>query len=177
MRTDAQLVREARRDAGPFRELYDRYAERMYAFHLRRTRDPEAALDLTAETFAQAWQSRTRFRDEAGGSAGPWLFGIARNLLLTSVRRASLERSACERLGLPTASTSPPDASWLSSLHDAMEELPIGQREAIRLHVIDDLPYATVGGSLGISESAARVRVHRGLRTLRRQLRIKETAR
>ncbi len=50
MRSDAELVREARSDAAAFRELYDRYADGVYGYHLRRTRDPDAAHDLTAET-------------------------------------------------------------------------------------------------------------------------------
>jgi DNA-directed RNA polymerase specialized sigma24 family protein len=67
-------------------------------YHLRRTRDDDAAHDLTAETFAQAWLVRARFRDDCGGTAGPWLFGIARNVLLMSVRRRRLEAAARERL-------------------------------------------------------------------------------
>ena len=68
-RTDAALLLAARTDPGAFRELYERYAEQLHGFHLRRTSDADAAYDLTAETFAQAWLSRGRFRDEAGGSA------------------------------------------------------------------------------------------------------------
>jgi DNA-directed RNA polymerase specialized sigma24 family protein len=98
MRSDAELLVAARSDASAFRELYERYADRVYGYHLRRSQDPHAAHDLTAETFAQAWLSRARFHDEARGSAGPWLFGIARHVLLVSVRRRQLERSACERL-------------------------------------------------------------------------------
>src|SRR6185312_8493515 len=92
MKSDADLIRAARTDAGAFRELYDRYAEQVHGYHLRRTRDSHAAHDLTAETFAQAWLARRRFRDHAGGSAGPWLFGIARNVLLLSVRRRRLKQ-------------------------------------------------------------------------------------
>ena len=87
MRSDAHLIEGARTDAWAFRELYGRYAERMYRFYLGRSRDADAAHDLTAETFAQAWLARARFEDVAGGSAGPWLFGIARNVLSASVRR------------------------------------------------------------------------------------------
>src|SRR3954465_14165585 len=100
MKTDAALLREARSNPGAFRELYERHARPVYGFPLRRTRDEHAALDLTAETFAQAWLSRARFRDEAGGSAGPWLYGIARNLLAQSVRKRTIELGACERLGV-----------------------------------------------------------------------------
>src|SRR5215207_11755658 len=98
--TDAELLASARTNAGAFRSLYDRYAARVLRYHERRTHDADAAHDLTAETFAQAWLAHGRFRDEAGGSAGPWLFAIARHVLLASVRREALERTACERLGL-----------------------------------------------------------------------------
>src|SRR5437016_2178994 len=94
--TDAELLAAARSDASSFRAFYDRYAGRVYRYHLRRTSDHEAAHDLTAETFAEAWLSRRRFRDRAGGTAGPWLFALARNVLVTSVRRRELERGACE---------------------------------------------------------------------------------
>ena len=62
MRSDAELVRAARTDASAFRELYERYARRVYSFHARRVRDDELALDLTAETFAQAWLGRRKSR-------------------------------------------------------------------------------------------------------------------
>src|ERR1041385_9226178 len=122
MTSDSSLLAAARTDPHAFRELYERYASRIHAFHLARSRDEEAAHDLTAETFAQAWLSRKRFRDEAAGSAAPWLFGIARHVLLNSVRRGKLERSACERLGMldaldrPTASE--PAEAWLEGLDE-----------------------------------------------------------
>lgn len=169
--SDSDLLEAARTDPHAFRELYDRYAGRMHAFHLARCSDYEAAHDLTAETFAQAWFARTRFRDEAGGSAGPWLFAIARHVLVTSVRRRRLERAACERLGLlDQLDRSParePDELWLAGLDDALAELPSGQRAAVELRVIDDLDYDGVAARLDTTPAAARVRVHRGLAALR----------
>ena len=162
--TDAELLAAARTDATAFRAFYERYAERVYGYHLRRTREPEAAHDLTAETFAQAWLSRRRFRDRAGGTAGPWLFAIARNLLLTSVRRRRLERSACERLGVLVEAQVEPVESWLD---DLLEDIP----DAVRLRVIDELEYEDVARELGTTPAAARVRVHRGLSSLRHRLR------
>src|SRR5918998_3989696 len=120
MRSDAALLAAARADSGAFRELYDRYAEPILGYHLRRCRDEDAAHELTAETFAQAWLMRARFRDECEGSAGPWLFGIARNVLLVSVRRRALEARARERLGMQVApSTVSPQDEWLDgNRHD-----------------------------------------------------------
>jgi RNA polymerase sigma factor (sigma-70 family) len=172
MTSDATLLQAARADAGAFRELYDRYAERLYGFHLRRTRNPDAAHDLTAETFAQAWLSRSRFRDEAGGSAGPWLFAIARHVLSTSARRGRLEREACVRLGVferldREPAVARPDETWLEGLDEALAELPAGQLAALQLRFADDLSYDDLADALDTTPQAARVRVHRGLTTLR----------
>ena len=115
--------------------------------------DADAAHDLTAETFAQAWLSRARFRDEAGGSAGPWLFGIARHVLLVSVRQRRLERSASERLGVldaaDRAGRAEPDETWLDGLDEALAHLPEAQQDAIRLRVVDDLGYDEAADAAG----------------------------
>jgi RNA polymerase sigma factor (sigma-70 family) len=171
MRSDAELLLAARSDPAAFRVLYERYALRVQGYHLRRTRDAEAALDLTAETFAQAWLARMRFRDEAAGSAGPWLYAIARNVLVLSVRRGRLEQAARERLGLlREAAPAEPDETWLDGLDDALAGLPDGQQHAIRLRVVGDLAYEQVAEALGTTPQAARVRVHRGLEALRTRL-------
>jgi RNA polymerase sigma factor (sigma-70 family) len=180
MTTDADLLASACSDAHAFRVLYDRYAERIYGFHLCRSRNADAAHDLTAETFAQAWLVRTRFRDEAGGSAGPWLFGIARHLLSASVRRRVLEQSACERLGLRDRldrepASAEPDGTWLAGLDEALEELPESQQKALRLRFDHDLAYDELALALDTTPGAARVRVHRGLSALRTLLTDKET--
>jgi RNA polymerase sigma factor (sigma-70 family) len=175
MTSDAQLLSAARTDSKAFRELYDRYAERMYRFHLARSRNPDAAHDLTAETFAQAWLGRARFEDVAGGSAGPWLFAIARHVVSASVRRGRLERAACTRLGIldrldrQLAAVEPQD-TWLEGLDEALAELPETQLDALRLRFVDDLPYDELADALGTTSQAARVRVHRGLQTLRIRL-------
>ena len=171
-KTDAQLLRAARAAAAPFRELYERHAERIHGYHLRRTRDPDAAHDLTAETFARAWWLRRRFRDDADGSAVPWLYGIARNVLLESVRRGELERAACLRLRIferldREPATVTPEETWLEGLDEALASLPAGQREAIELRIVRDLDYEGVAAELATSPRAARVRVSRGLASLR----------
>lgn len=175
MRTDAQLIAHAKADASAFRELYDRYAERIHRLHLTRSRDRDAALDLTAETFAQAWLSLDRFRDLADGSASAWLYAIARNVLVTSVRKRALERTACERLGVLVAReheshASSPDESWIDGLDDELASLSPELRQAVTLRVVDDLPYSDVAAAAGTTVGAARVRVHRGLNVLRRRL-------
>src|SRR5438045_6025584 len=100
---DAQLIRAARRDPEALGELYRRHAAGVHAW-LRARASPTAASELTAETFAQASLSLRRFRDEADGSAAPWLYGIARNVLRSTLARERVESAARRRLGIPLQS-------------------------------------------------------------------------
>jgi RNA polymerase sigma factor (sigma-70 family) len=172
--TDAALLAAARTDPDAFRDLYDRYAARIRGYFVRRTGDDDASFDLTAETFAQAWLVRARFRDEFDGSAAPWLFGIARNVLLMSLRRRQLERRAAQRLGVAErldgpyqAATVAPDERWAEDADELLDALPPSQREAVHLRVVQELAYEQVAAALGTTASGARVRVHRGLAALR----------
>ena len=59
----------------------------------------------------------------------------------------------------------------LEGLDEALDDLPEGQGDAIRLRVVDELEYDDVARRLGTTPAAARVRVHRGLTALRHRLR------
>jgi RNA polymerase sigma factor (sigma-70 family) len=175
-RTDAALLKAARHDPQAFRELYDRYAAWMRSWFLRHTGSETAALDLTAETFAQAWHAAKRFRDEADGSAAPWLFGIGRNLLRQYHKHNRIETAARQRLGIPVAFAECEDYERVDErdeavtltprLQSAVRSLPSEQRRALRLRVIHQLPYEEIADHLGCSQNAARIRVSRALRSL-----------
>jgi RNA polymerase sigma-70 factor (ECF subfamily) len=170
-RTDAELIHAAESDAGAFGELYRRHASTVHGWFRRRLE--WAASDLTAEAFAQAWLSRRSFRDEADGSALPWLFGIARNVARESARRNEVETRARHRLGLPTDLAAEDGYAAVEdrlsprvALTDALEALPDHERDALELRVVDELPYADVAAQLGVRPAAARLRVSRALRRL-----------
>jgi RNA polymerase sigma-70 factor, ECF subfamily len=170
-RTDAELIRAAESEAAAFGELYRRHAATVHAWFRRRLE--WAAADLTAEAFAQAWLSRRSFRDEADGSALPWLFGIARNVARESARRNEVETRARRRLGLPIDLASDEGYAAVedrlspsTALAQALETLPEHEREALELRVVGELPYADVAARLGLRPAAARLRVSRALRRL-----------
>lgn len=169
--SDAELIEAAGSDAEAFGVLYERHALLIYRWCRRRLE--WAASDLTAETFAQAWLSRERFRDEHGGSALPWLFGIARNVLLETVRHDRVETRARERLGLPLDLGAEDGYARVDdrlstrlALADALDDLPEHEREALELRVVGELPYDEVAKRLSIRPAAARLRVSRALRRL-----------
>jgi RNA polymerase sigma-70 factor, ECF subfamily len=172
--TDAELLRRSRRSSAAFRVIYDRHAARLNGFLSRRTGDPAAAFELTAETFAAAWLSRDRFVDRGEGAA-PWLFGIARNVLASSIRDASIRDDSRRRVGLGAADdVGAPGDEWLvgfdEDLAAALADLPDQQRAVIEMRVLDGRPYAEVAEGLAITPGAARVRAHRGLASLRAAL-------
>jgi RNA polymerase sigma factor (sigma-70 family) len=174
--TDAELLRAARRDLDAFAAVYDRYSRRLFGYFTRRTADEDTAVELTAETFSRAWVMRERFEDRHEGSAAPWLFGIARNVLLMSVRRGAVERATAERLGvlerldLDGGATAAPEPAWTEGADELLDSLPLSQQEALRLRIFDEMSYDEVADALGTTRSAARVRVHRGLAALRELL-------
>src|SRR4051794_22536756 len=175
-RTDAELLQAARQDPQAFREFYDRYAVWMRAWLVRQTGSETAALDLTAETFAQAWHASRRFKDMAGGSGAPWLFGIARNLVRQYHKHKPIETAARERMGIAVAYADCEDyervdervaaSAMAPALRTAVGALPTEQRRALELRVVEQLDYEEVAGRLGCSQNAARLRVSRALRAL-----------
>jgi RNA polymerase sigma-70 factor (ECF subfamily) len=180
-RTDAELLKAAGGDPQAFREFYDRYAVWVRNWFVRHTGSETASLDLTAETFAQAWHASRRFRDEADGSGAPWLFGIARNLLRQYHKHNRIESAARERMGLPVPAAECEDYERIDErseigaltplLRRAVRALPVEQRRALELRVVQGLPYEAVAGRLGCSQNAARLRVSRALRALTTQMR------
>ena len=159
-----------------FVALYERDAEAVLVFLTRRTLDVEVALDLTAETFAQAWRGWPGVRLDSPEEVRGWLFTIARRQLGHYFRRGHAERRALRRIGVRVPTLHEDDiaeierAAGLSSLRSALrfelERLSGDQREALQLRVVDELSYAEISSRLGISEATVRARVSRGLRTL-----------
>ena len=156
--------------------LYARHRDALLVFLVRRTADTEVALDLWAETFAQAVAGRRRFRGTTDAEAAGWLFGIARRQLALYYRRGRAEQRAVHKLGLerpPVDDELIAEIERRAALDDVRRELSAALaslsdpvRSAVQLRIVDELPYAEVARSLRISEPAARARVSRGLAAL-----------
>jgi RNA polymerase sigma factor (sigma-70 family) len=172
----ASKLRRATQEPAAFSDFYAAHSPQLLAFFTRRTFEVEAARDLTAETFAQAFEHRRRFRGMTDAEAGAWLYGIARHQLSRYARTGVVARKAVNRLGiqLPTVSEDDYDRivelAGLAQLRErvaaAFGGLSDDQRDALRLRVIDERPYSEVARTLGISEQTARARVSRALRRL-----------
>jgi len=158
-------------DAAFFELFYRHQAERVLAYFARRTREPELAADLMAETFAAALASRRRYRRERGPAAA-WLFGIAAKKLADAQRKGYAESRARRRLGMERLEPSDEDLRRIEQLGaldvaSLVDVLPGDQGAVVRAHVIDERGYRELADDLHTSEAVVRKRVSRGLATLR----------
>lgn len=130
--------------------------------------DPELAADVVQETFIRAWRGFARFRGDS--SIGTWLHRIAINTALTARRKAIRLTGRTSEFTEHMAAESTPDcdperrgevADLRQALHEALETLPPGQRTVVVLKDVEGWSHAEIAAHLGISESAAKVRLHR----------------
>src|SRR6476469_6662267 len=142
-RSDEDLLRsDAAEDFGRF---YDRHVRGVLGYFARRTREPEIAADLTAETFASALVARRRFR-RGGPPATAWLYTIAARRLADFHRRGHADARTRTALGIQPRVLGEEDARMIAMLADdtasvLLNELPAAQRDAISAHVIDERDY------------------------------------
>ncbi|HYT80494.1 MAG TPA: sigma-70 family RNA polymerase sigma factor [Actinomycetota bacterium] len=166
-----QLVERGRQgDVDAFRELFERYGQRVYRYAHSRLGRAEDAQDAAQDVFLAAWQGLPSFHYEHPGSFPGWLFGIARNVVAEHHRRAFRRRW----VGLDEV----PEGSVefegrLLSQRVLLEELgrlPETQREVLMLRFVAGLPAREVGTAVGKSEAAVVSLQVRGLEALRRRL-------
>jgi RNA polymerase sigma-70 factor (ECF subfamily) len=175
---DVGLLRAAAEgDELAFEVFYRRWVPVVTSYHLRATGSRELALDLTAETFAALVSSLDQF-DATRGSAGGWLFSIARHKLHDSFRRARVEASARVALGWECVAVTDLDLERVEELasrgeavlEELLAELSPTQQRAVRERVLAERSYSAIAAEMGCSEMLVRQRVHRALRRLRSRL-------
>jgi RNA polymerase sigma-70 factor (ECF subfamily) len=173
----ADDVAAARRgDRGAFDEVVRRTYDDTYTLAHRLTGNEDDARDVVQEAYLRAYRGLRRFRGEARFTT--WLYRITANCSSTFLARRARQRH--EPLGddEPVADIHPDhDPERRASLSEereavarALAELPTRLRQVIVLRDIYDLPHATIASELGITEAAAKVRLHRARRRLRERL-------
>jgi RNA polymerase sigma factor (sigma-70 family) len=152
-------------ESAAFDALFARHAARVHAY-LRRMVGPSTADDLTQVTFLSVVRSRSRF--QRGARFRPWLYAIASNAARDHVRRARFERPSDDgETPEQMTETLLPDPALEKAVHAALAQLPEQQREAIVLHRFAGFSFGEIAETLGLSESAVKVRAHRGYVRLR----------
>lgn len=166
-------------DPRAFEELFDRYKGRIYNYFIRHLSDWAVAEDLFQKTFLRVHEARERYRPSA--SLATWIYTIATNLLRDEVRKEKarpaeqpLERTR-DHAGPAAAGAPSPErlasrAQLREQIVGAVHALPPEQREAFILGKYEGRSYREIAEILGCSEGAVKVRIHRGVKSLRAAL-------
>ena len=173
----AELVAAAQ---GGDREAFDElvrvtYAD-SYTLALRLTGNEEDARDVVQDAYLRAFRGLKRFRGDAQFST--WMYRITANCAATHLGRRSKHRHEELKDTDPVVderpATDPSLQADASALRDrltvALEGLPPKLRQVVVLRDIYDLPHEAIAAELGISETAAKVRLHRARKKLREDL-------
>lgn len=169
-------LRRSGQDPQAFGDFYSSHVGPLCVFIARRVYNAEVAMDLTSETFAQAFISRRRFRGHSEGEAAAWLYRIAIRQMSKYFAKGKVEQRALHRLGIQAPTLGQDEQERIEqlvsteALRGAVDAefalLSEPQRDALKLRIIEGLPYGEVARALAISEPAARNRVMRGLKAL-----------
>jgi RNA polymerase sigma-70 factor (ECF subfamily) len=162
------------------REAFDEMVRRThrdaFGLALRLTSDEEDARDVVQDAYLRAYRSIDRFRGDAQFST--WLYRIVANCAATTTgkrRRHRHDELPDEALMVDARPENDPAAQAAvgdlrQQVDDAIRELPPRLRSVVVLRDVYDLPHDAIAEELGISVSAAKVRLHRARRRLRERV-------
>ena len=187
-RTDVQLMLDVKAgDEQSFALLLHRYRMPLVNFLYRMVRNREQAEDLAQEVFIRVYRARADYVPSAKFTT--WLFRIATNLALNSVRDTRHQRMEVsldapvtvdseegDERPLDVAEKNPNIEEHLvqeaqrDMIRHAIDKLPEKQRAAVLLHKYQDLDYGEISKILSCSESALKSLLFRAYETLRVEL-------
>ena len=150
--------------------LYRRYHEVIFGFVFKRTRDEEATADLTQHIFLKAMTNLKRYRFR-GVPFKAWLFTIATNEVNQHFRKTQKQRVvSIDSVDLREMSE---DADWntteagIEQMVSALNQLSLEEIQLIEFRFFEKIPFKEVAAIYGITESNAKVRVHRLLKKVK----------
>ena len=171
----ALLARVVERDQAAHRLIFERYYKRVLAFVRRRVNDDGLAEEVATDVFYEVWRNAAAYRGESPVTT--WIFGIANLKALSARRYFAQPRRAAVRVTPDETLSRVADPSSqvelitarqeLSRLVRAIDRLPEGHRDVLRLAFIDGCSYPEIAERLDISEANVKTRVNRARARLR----------
>jgi RNA polymerase sigma-70 factor (ECF subfamily) len=163
-----------RGDAEAFRSLFQAYAPRVKSYMMRQGADAATAEELAQETMLAVWR-KARLYSGDKGSAGTWIFTIARNLRIDRIRRETpwqelpvgyQEKASCDPLPDEAVSAGEERAR----LERALALLPAEQHEVVALAFLEGLSHGEIADRLGIPMGTVKSRMRLAYQKLRAAL-------
>jgi RNA polymerase sigma-70 factor, ECF subfamily len=182
--SDVQLMLDVKAgDEASFELLLRRYRTPLVNFLYRMVRDAATAEDLAQEVFLRVYRARKQYSPSAKFTT--WLFRIATNLALNSIRdnrhrrmESSLDAPVDDEDSAPRDLPSRDmridehmmERDRCDFIRRAIWSLPEKQRVAVLLHKYEEMDYGEIARILECSESALKSLLFRAYETLRVQL-------
>lgn len=160
------ITRVKNGDVEAFAILVEKYHRRLLAFIHRLVNDNSVVEDIGQEVFLNTYKSLHRFDEQAGVPFSAWLFIIARNRVLSELRKKGrrsmiglemLTDSPDER---PTALEQMTNNEQLQALQDSLAQLPEPYRNTILKSLQGD-SIAEIARLEGISTGTVKSRISR----------------
>ncbi|MGZ4688055.1 MAG: RNA polymerase sigma factor [Acidimicrobiia bacterium] len=171
---ESELIEAAQRgDRQAFDDLVRRTYVDLFTLAVRLTGNEEDARDVVQDAYLRAWRGIGKFRGDAQLST--WLYRITANCASTHLSRRRRQRTEPLRAGFDPVDVrheAQPEAMAettldLAQIAAAVDELPPKLRAVVLLRDVYGLPHEAIAEELGITESAAKVRLHRARKRLR----------
>ena len=156
-----------------FESIYRAHRDHVYGFALRLTGfDPDAAEELTQESFYRAFVALPRFRGDC--DVRTWLCQIMKHTFYKQLRKARTRQRAALRAGEADAQADPHAVFERESLYRAalaeIGRMKPKQRDVVVLRLFSGLSFAQIAAALHISENSAKVIYHRARVALQKKL-------
>lgn len=158
-------TRAQRGDSVAFSELVTRHQDRIFRFLVRLTRSQDDALELTQETFLNAYQGLAQW--QAAARFATWLFRIARNLAFDLLRRHKRVEFVALEEDIEIADPAPAPDAVLETvqryriLEAVLARLPAEHREILLLREIEEMSYEDIAAVLDLNLGTVKSRIAR----------------
>ncbi|HZW38226.1 MAG TPA: RNA polymerase sigma-70 factor [Ignavibacteriaceae bacterium] len=169
-----ELIEEIRNNnTTAFKEFFSRYQSGIYYFLFRYTSDPEAAKDLTQETFIKFWNHKESINNDLAPKA--YLYKIARNLALNYIDRKPPFSSFEENESVLIKLSNNPQLDYerlflLDECQKAINLLPERCKATFILSVYEGLHYDEIAEVLNVSLQTVKNQMNKAFTVLRKHM-------
>ena len=166
------------RDRKAFGRLFEMFGPRVKAYLIRQGADPATAEDLVQDVMLTVWRRGAQF-DAKKGAVSTWVFTIARNRRIDTLRRARRPEIDPTDPALVGEPDDPADsvveaAQKNKRLHAAVAELPEEQKKMLRLAYFEDKSHSVIAGELDLPLGTVKSRLRLAMAKLRNALETME---
>jgi RNA polymerase sigma factor (sigma-70 family) len=157
-------------ERGAMDALVERWHPALWRYVRGLASDDDVAAEAVQDVWLRVLRAISRLRDPA--RLRPWLFGIARRVMMDRLRRAYAEpeRADVALEELPAPDDAADRAEELAQMHDALAAMPLVEREALVLFYLKELTLAQMADVLDVPTGTVKSRLFRARRMLRQEL-------